>query len=51
MIMRIKEEVGGYLFKVKMVAQPQVRPQPRPVQAKTVSAKSVFSAPQPQKTG
>lgn len=56
MIMRIKEEVGGYLFKVKMVAQPaspslggpQVRPQSRPVQGKSISDKSVFSTPQPQ---
>ncbi|MBI5554696.1 MAG: preprotein translocase subunit SecA [Elusimicrobia bacterium] len=49
MIVRIKEEVGGYLFKVKMAAPPPVRPQPRPVEGKPVSEKSLFSTPQPQK--
>ncbi len=48
MIMRIKEEVGGYLFKVKMVAQPQLRPQPRPVQGKVISEKTPLATPQPQ---
>ncbi|MDD5259660.1 MAG: preprotein translocase subunit SecA [bacterium] len=51
MIMRIKEEVGDYLFKVKMVAQPQERPRVRPVEGQPLPKQSVISAakPQPQK--
>ncbi|MDD5132377.1 MAG: preprotein translocase subunit SecA [bacterium] len=48
MIMRIKEEVGGYLFKVKMVAQPQERPRPRPLEGQPIPAKPIISAPRPQ---
>ncbi len=51
MIMRIKEEVGGYLFKVKMAAPPQAQPRPRPAPGQSIAARPVIAAakPQPQK--